>query len=303
MKTYRGAISDGWLHIGCDFPLQDFARLVDAEIGEPFKRKPDSQVYRIEVREGMRAYLKRYSGLSPIRACKRLAKMRWPHTVAYDEYRMAELLQAHGFDVMEPIAWAECRIGGLVPVQGAVLVKEVPGIPFNVIFDNEAHQAARSGMLYRLGQLYARLHLIGYWQMPRTQDLICSDPDQVQCCDMKLYIIDLDLKGRPARLKKRTDQASFLTSLGNAMYFFLRARHTLTAPQEIRSFFHGYHGVLKPNGILLGRQFVRAVMAIVDQRLEEHYQDATLSTLIPNMPRSLSEICLASPNSKKGRNE
>lgn len=288
MKTYHGQIVSRFKD---DLEQQglDFRRIVDGNVGKPFKTKSGSEVYRLKAPSGRTFYLKRYLNQSLKKCVKSLSQGQRPFTTASAEFSMANLLREAGSDAMEPFAWAEVRYAGVIPIRSAVLVKEVKGVPFDQVFTDSNFSGVLASLLFQLGSLYANLHLAGHLRTPRLSDLICRDLKLASNGELKVAIIDLDLKGDSAYFKPFNEKFCS-TAIGDALYNFIRARYIIESKKEIRSFLRGYRSSLYNKGYAKNILKIKDIIKRTDERLAAHNDSAELSSKIPGMPQSLREI-------------
>ena len=165
----------------------------------------------------------------------------------------------------------------------------VEGQPLDEVFEDLLPSGVRPVLLRQIGEFLAKLHVAGHPQTPRLSDLICKNPEAARRGVLQVAIIDLDLKGRPARLAQRKP-SDFVNALARAAYTFLRGRHRLASQFEMRMFFRGYNRELRQHGVRLPKGYLRTIVARVNHHLEKHSSDPRLSRLVPNMPKSLDEI-------------
>lgn len=194
LSHFVGTVEPAWRDALQRAGLNELERLARGDVGQPFKRKADSCVHRLDLADAPPAYLKRYVAVPPRRALRDCTRGLRPATPATLEYQAVRLLHDHGFDVMEPIAHGERRIAGLWPREGFIMVAHVPGPAIDQRL-RQADDTERHAILHALGAHLGRLHRAGFYHALRPRDLICRD-GRID----RITMIDLDTKGWRPRL-------------------------------------------------------------------------------------------------------
>ncbi len=170
--------------------LNDFDRLMHAEIGDVVVREPFREVRRIDLPDGNRArclYLKRCTHQALRKSLRSWRRFTSPHIENVREYRMVDALRRAGMPVMEPIAWGEQRVLGF-PRRGFLLVRGVEGIEVTAILARPDHPN-RKPIIEAIGRLLGRLHGCGFYEAVRPRDLICTT-QSAQAEATRLVLID-----------------------------------------------------------------------------------------------------------------
>lgn len=265
--------------------------LVRRDVGRPFKTKPGSEVYKIYLADGTRAYLKRYDSPRRNGWVRRLLHASLRPSSAKIEYTIAHVLLNHGIDVMEPLAWGEERLFGVALSRAAILVREVCGIELSDKFRDAVSPSERHALLLSIGSLLGELHAIGFYHALRMHDLILTRSNDTT----GLALIDLDLKGQRPVLAPYSHSLC-VDSLVQVAYMFIRCRLVLRSSSELRRFFSGYRNGIRMRGQSPPRVSLRRLFDRVDSKLAEHIKDPVLAAAVPHMPRALSEILLRGRN-------
>lgn len=280
-----GSIEPRWLDVLQRAGLDDLSRLADGDardVGEPFKRKADSCVHRLELPAAPPMYLKRFAAPAVRRVARgwlrALARGPRPAGPATLEYRAVQLLRGHGFDVMEPVAHGERRIGRLWPRDGFIMAVHVPGPKIGAVL-RESEGDARAAVLEALGGHLGRLHRAGFYHPLRMHDLICRD-GRID----RIAMIDLDTKGWHPRLEPFSWEAC-AEALAVCTYLYLRCGQAPWPRDELRAFLAGYArgvGALPP-------RFVHDWLMRTDAKLRGHVGDHAARAVFPDATHSLAD--------------
>ncbi|HMP81707.1 MAG TPA: phosphotransferase [Verrucomicrobiota bacterium] len=171
--------------------LRTFEDLMSKDCGSEVSSQSSAQVRRLELptEDGpIVCFLKRTLGLKPRKSFRFLLHGRIPHTSAYREMRQVFTLRQHGVPTMRVMAWGEER-RFILPLRGFILVENVPGKPLHDLFLT-SDESGRQELIAAYAALLARLHTLGFYQVVRFKDVICSDAPRENRCARSLTLID-----------------------------------------------------------------------------------------------------------------
>jgi hypothetical protein len=232
--------------------LDDPAALAGGDVGEVITRGSDGQeVRRLDLGSGGIFFLKRRGRESRGRLAAMCVRCR-PWSGPLREKRMADLLQAAGFVVAEPVAWGETR-GLFFPRSGFVVTRRVPGSDLALEFGERAG-VSKLGLMRETGLLVGRLHAKGFLHPVRLKDLI-RRPDGT------LVLIDRET-GKPWPLRFTVNAG--LQMLARSARRTLRDGHRL-GTGSAGAFFRGYREGLGTSATVpaaeMRRRFFRILRA------------------------------------------
>lgn len=267
--------------------LDRFRPLMFGQRGEPIKRKPGLEVYRLDAPDGSRFYLKR-SLPRPARKVLRdvlraLRRRRLAHTEALLVALAADRLADIGIPTMAIAAFGEQRLLGFWPRRGFVVARAVEGTDATEVF-RSAPAPKRRRLLRALGRIMARLHAHGVYVGLRLHDLIIP-PDAAQLdADLRPVMIDLDFKGD--RLAPGPyDPARAVRNLAHNALMLLRGGDRLSPP-DLRAFMQGYTAGLAEHSVPRPKNLVRLARARLRSLLAQHHADPDMRRRFPNAPTS-----------------
>lgn len=171
----------------------DFQSLMHAPIGNLLKSGRRAELRRIELPSGgggapVIAYLKRTLHERPRKIFNLLMRGQRPHVDTYREMQLICALQSHGIAAMNVMAYGEERWRGL-PLRGFVLVEHVEGRELDDLYTH-GDAAARAMVMRSFGRLLGRLNALGFYQVVRLKDLICTTAPGGETAALDLTLID-----------------------------------------------------------------------------------------------------------------
>lgn len=266
-----------------------FQSMLDGSIKKPFKQKRNQFVYCIDTPTGT-FYLKRTVYQTPRSILRHLLRRHRAHTDSGWEYLAVRALQAHGFRVMQTVAFGEQHWLGLWPRRGFLLVREVLGEELAVLLSTKGDATLRCEAFSALGHYIGRLHGSGFFHVARVHDFICDRTSDDQDCGLRLTMIDVDFKGLLS-VPRLFDAGESIEALAESCYLFLRVSRRANTT-ELSLFFRGYKSGLRNCGQKLPPRSLNALAAAVTRRLKEHAQDSDRQAMFPETPASLADAFL-----------
>lgn len=136
---------------------------------------------------------------------KKLLRGKSPHSISYLELTAIDLLIQNNFAVTKPVAWGERRVLG-IPVEGFLLVEEVPGVSVQTYWQQGDRQL-RWRLMQDLGILLGKLNVAGFFAWVRLKDSICpAIPDNPQ---QPIPLVLIDRECSPTRLEPFSARACY----------------------------------------------------------------------------------------------
>ena len=155
--------------VGCQ-EEQVIQRMVDGTINDPFKQNGSQFVHRLESGHGT-LFLKRTEHEPARHVLRHLLRGRKAYTNCGWTNQAIVTLKGLGFDVMEPVAWAEQRWFGLWPRRGFLLVTDVGGQEMSKVLNDPELSPLRTRAFRTFGALLGRLHGNGIYYTVRPHDV------------------------------------------------------------------------------------------------------------------------------------
>ena len=261
-------------------------RMLEGSINEPFKRKGNQYVHRLEGVSGG-FYLKRTSHEPARKILRNLLRGKKAYTNSGWIYIALKQLKSKGFLVMEPVAWSEECWLGIWPRRGFLLVKEAVGEELVDIVEGSTSKMSRTQALRAFGEYMGLLHGAGFFFSARVHDFIVvrtiDDGEEKN----RLTMIDPDYYGRSPD-SEVFEEDKCIASLAYACYLFLRVGHRMNL-LEAHQFIIGYRGGLHSNGAALNAGWLRKLIGLIDQHFLNHRIDTSLMKIFPDVPGLLAE--------------